>query len=131
MSAPTDTTRTRLFRAGDLLLLLACVAAGLLCLLSLRGNGGRYAEVHTPTDTLTLDLSRTQTLHLSGSGGHTLTIETADGRVRVSEADCPDRLCVHTGWLQNAGQTAACLPAGIIVTVTGEKEDDAPDAVAY
>lgn len=42
------------------------------------------------------------------------------GRIRFEEADCPDRVCVHTGWLTRPGQIAVCLPNGIIVKIEGE-----------
>ena len=50
-------------------------------------------------------------------------IEIAEGKVRVSEADCPDLLCVHTGWRQHAGQVIVCLPHYFVVRIVGEQED--------
>ena len=50
-------------------------------------------------------------------------IEIAEGKVRVSKADCPDLLCVHTGWRQHAGQVIVCLPHYFVVRIVGEQED--------
>ena len=46
-------------------------------------------------------------------------VEITNGQVRVSEADCPDLLCVHTGWRQHAGQVIACLPHYFVVRIVG------------
>lgn len=48
-----------------------------------------------------------------------------DSKVRVIEADCPDQICVHFGWIQRAGQTIVCLPNRLIVrVVSGENSDE-------
>ena len=45
-------------------------------------------------------------------------------------ARCPDKVCERAGRLSHPGDTAACVPAGVAVTVTGGDETG-PDAVAY
>lgn len=46
------------------------------------------------------------------------------GRVRFEVSDCPDQVCVRTGWISRPGQTAVCLPAGIIIKIVGEAKED-------
>ncbi|MDI9485236.1 MAG: NusG domain II-containing protein [Bacillota bacterium] len=59
-------------------------------------------------------------------------VEIADGQVRVSEADCPDLLCVHTGWRRHAGQVIVCLPHYFIVRIVGDEHDqDNLDGFTY
>ena len=54
-------------------------------------------------------------------------IEIKDGRVRIREAHCPNRLCVKQGWVSRG--VIVCLPNRIVVTVGGrsglEKNIDA------
>lgn len=57
-----------------------------------------------------------------------LVVEIADGRVRIAHSDCPDQVCVHSGWLSHDGQAAACVPAGVCVQVIGG--DSTVDGVA-
>lgn len=52
-------------------------------------------------------------------------IEIKDGQVRVSEADCPDELCVHTGWRQHIGQVIVCLPHYLVVKIVGNEANPA------
>lgn len=47
------------------------------------------------------------------------TVEYAKGNIRISQADCPDQVCVQTGWVSRQGQLAACVPGHVILKVQG------------
>lgn len=53
-----------------------------------------------------------------------------DGWIAFQDSDCPDRICVHTGFIKEAGQTAVCLPNRIILKMTAPGRNDVPDTVA-
>ena len=57
--------------------------------------------------------------HTYENNGYTLTVRAADGAVRVSESDCPGQDCVHSGSITRAGQSIVCLPARLIVELSG------------
>ncbi|HPD01087.1 MAG TPA: NusG domain II-containing protein [Acetivibrio sp.] len=63
------------------------------------------------------------------SGDYSNTILVERGRVRFKEADCPDEVCVDTGWLYKKGDMAVCLPNRIMIKIEGEPED--VDIVTY
>lgn len=52
-------------------------------------------------------------------------IKVKDGAVAVTEADCPDKVCVRTGYISKTGEVIACLPHELTVTISGAdaKED--------
>lgn len=50
-------------------------------------------------------------------------IEIKNGEIRVSHADCPDKVCVNTGRLKS-GVPIVCLPNRLIIEFT-ENEIDA------
>ena len=52
-------------------------------------------------------------------------LEIKDKAIRVTEADCKDKWCMHQGAISRAGQTLACLPHRLTVTIEGEGEFDA------
>ncbi|AUM94278.1 TPA: NusG domain II-containing protein [Clostridium botulinum] len=56
-------------------------------------------------------------------------IEIDNGSIRFIDADCPDKVCVKSGVLKKPGETAACLPHKLIITI--EKNDDKIDGVSY
>lgn len=82
-----------------------------------------------------------QTIDLSGEGeSETLLFEDDRGRnlveidgsrIRMADADCPDRICAHAGWIERPGQIIACVPHGLTITIEREEEEtpDGPDAV--
>ena len=59
--------------------------------------------------------------------GHTNTIEIRDRKIRVRDADCPDRTCVSMGWLSSSSMPIVCLPHHLVIEFIGET--DALDAV--
>ena len=62
------------------------------------------------------DVTQQQTHRVTVSAG-SLTVLAEAGKVRVASSDCPDQICVHTGWLTSAGQTAVCLPFKVVLKV--------------
>lgn len=67
---------------------------------------------------ITVPLSGNRRFTVQGPLGESV-IEIRDGRVRFISSPCRGQQCVHSGWLAHAGDLAACLPNGILVTVTG------------
>ena len=57
-----------------------------------------------------------------GGGGRN-TIQVERGRIRVSEANCPDQVCVGQGWISDGTVPIVCLPHGLVIEITGGGED--------
>ena len=75
-----------------------------------------------------LDKDTKYTIH--GVNGGTNELVIADGQVWLEEASCPDKLCVHQGKIQYAGQSIICLPNKVSVTIEDEQDKNGVDAVA-
>ena len=59
--------------------------------------------------------------------GETNIIEIDGDRIRISEADCGDQICVRRGWASKNGETIVCLPHKVvieIVAIDGSETDD-------
>ena len=118
----------RKIRKGDLLLVGILLAAALLLggVLRLTQGEGSRAVLTAPEGELVLPLSRDDERRFIGRGGIEVVVEVKNGAVRFAASGCPDQICVHSGWLTRAGETAACVPAGIALRVEGgEPEADA------
>lgn len=121
----------RFIKKGDAVILVCAV---LLCLLmfSLRAiNGeGSVAEVYeNGVITYEIDLSSvTQSYKIEINGGELLV---ENGCISYINARCKDKLCEKCGKLKRAGDTAACVPSGTVVTVTGKKTNDKFDVMTY
>ena len=79
-------------------------------------------------NTFAMPLSKDDVLTVTSSAG-TNVIEVQSGKVRVSEADCPNQDCVDQGWISNAGQQIVCLPHKLVVNITDEDAASAYDVV--
>ena len=56
--------------------------------------------------------------------GGTNILQIKDGEAFLTEADCPDHLCVNQGKIRYSGETITCLPNRLTVTVVGGTESD-------
>ena len=118
----------RWLRVGDIIpAVIVCLTALALLILSGTHPQGVYVRIDAPIGTQLLSLSEDTTLTVYGHG-HTLTVEIKNDAVRVVEADCPDRVCVHTGAISREAQTIACVPSSVVITVV-TPEGPSVDAV--
>lgn len=67
-------------------------------------------------------------LELPCSPQATLLVET--GAISFHKAECSDKVCINTGKLEKRGDTAACLPASVVVTVENGEESEI-DVLVY
>ena len=85
------------------------------------------------TAVVTQDGSEIARIRLSGladplrvdyAGAYPGTVLAENGHIRFEKAACPDHICVNTGWIANPGQTAACLPARVLLRLEGTATGD-------
>ena len=57
-------------------------------------------------------------------------IAVREGKIGFIHSDCPDQVCVHTGFFNTGGSFAACLPNRVIVRVLPEEGQEQPDYIA-
>jgi len=69
-----------------------------------------------------LDLAIEQEFTVTVDGGSN-TITVKDGKIAVTEADCPDQYCVKQGFC-NSGAQIVCLPHKLVISFLGESEID-------
>ena len=108
-------------RADYILLLIVVCTLPLLYARLWTGNGhADFVQIQSGNDeALTEELSHDRTLSIHGPLGNSV-VEISEGRARFISSPCRGQVCVHTGWLQAAGDIAACLPNRISLTLHGE-----------
>lgn len=77
---------------------------------------------------LRVDLPAEETHRIDGEHGH-ITIEVSGYRTRVVAADCPDQVCVHTGWLGPVVNRSICVPNRLVLELMVEDEDRGMDEI--
>lgn len=108
-------------KKNDLILIGVILAAAVLIFVYslLTRTGGAYAVVTVDGEEIgryRLD-EPFETEIVTDLGRNILVI--ADGKARVTEADCPDGLCVSQKDICYEGETIVCLPHRLIVTIEG------------
>ena len=109
--------RKKLIR--DLVLAGSLLLAAVILLLVINGSreSGGVAVVRVDgVETERLPLSVNGTFPLNG--GSTILI-IQDGQAWMSEANCPDLICVRQGKIHYSGQVITCLPNRLTVTIEG------------
>ena len=46
-----------------------------------------------------------------------MQIEVRNGKIRVARSDCPQHICMNTGWIQNSGQAIICTPNQLVIEI--------------
>lgn len=96
-------------------LLAAALAASLV--IQLNKKPGAYVVVRIDgREAARYSLTQSQTVSLNG-GTNILQIE--DGKAWLTEASCPDHICVKMGVIDEVGEVITCLPNRLTVTVYG------------
>jgi len=72
--------------------------------------------------TYPLDVDKEIPIQKDGKTTNLLVIK--DGKADVTEADCPDKLCVHQKAISKTNETIVCLPNKVVVQVIGAGESE-------
>lgn len=63
-----------------------------------------------------IDLSKNARYTYHGDVG-VFHLEVKNGKARAYDVDCPNQICVHTGWIKyEDGKSIVCAPNGISVS---------------
>jgi len=65
----------------------------------------------------TLELDQNVTLTIDGEGNSHNIVVVEDGYVWMSDADCPDKLCVKHNKIHYNHETIVCLPHKVVVEI--------------
>ena len=106
---------------SDAVLILVLLAASLLSIFMIKAfsEEGNYVRVSVDGETVCeYPLSEDGVYSLNG-GTNILVIK--EGEAYVSEASCPDGLCVYQGKISLVGERIVCLPNRVMAEVVGEQ----------
>jgi hypothetical protein len=91
--------------------------------------GRAEAEIYLGDELIdTVSLAADREFEVSRDGSYNL-IEVSGGKIRVAEADCPDKTCVHTGAKGRAGDLIVCLPNRLQIKIKGGSADEPENGV--
>ena len=105
-----------------LLSVLLAVCLG-MSLWLLRPQQAGYAQVWSDGKLIhTLDLQVDRVVEVKNDSGSN-RIEVREGKIAVTEADCPDHHCINRGFC-SGGVQIVCLPNKLVIRFVGATEID-------
>lgn len=115
----------KLFYKKDILIflvLLVLVLAGLIAVWIYRSSADVTTAIieHNSAEIERINLDKvTQSdiIFIDDGKDCQVEIKVEKGRICVLSSSCPDKVCVNCGWLEKKGDTAVCLPNGVIVRI--------------
>lgn len=121
---------TRVFRKQDVILILfflLIAISGLIWLNAGRRSGQTVRVTVNGTVVGEYLLDRDETVVIEGVGGKN-TLVIRDGQADMTEADCPDKVCVNHTPVSDVGESIICLPHKVVVEIiAGEGETENPE----
>lgn len=75
-----------------------------------------------------------ETFTVRGESGCVNEIQIQGRRIRILSADCPDRLCVQQGFIQDSRLPIVCLPNRLVIhlrPVDSDELSQEPDILTY
>ena len=105
----------KLFRKRDIILVAILLCVALFLFLGTNKNDGNTAEIWIDGELYkSFDLKEPFKISLDGG----VVIEGDGKRAHFLHSDCPDKVCINTGWLEAEGEWAACLPNKTVLKIT-------------
>ena len=109
----------RLFGKYDLFIFAAVIIIAVIIYILTRGETGAVCEIK-------VDGKVTQIINLSDPDREFELTENSHIKFKIknhaiafTESNCPDKICVNTGYINYAGQSAVCLPNRVSIHITG------------
>ncbi len=75
------------------------------------------------------DLSETGTFIIEGESGCVNEVEVRPGSIAIISADCPDKLCVHQGFISDSRLPITCLPNRLVIRLRPVSDSAASDSM--
>ncbi|MCR5148131.1 MAG: NusG domain II-containing protein [Eubacterium sp.] len=107
----------------DIILLITIVLLGVasIFIIKMMMHDGRTVRVTVDGNVvLVKELSADGEYKIEGYKGGSNLLTIKEGKAYVTEADCPDNLCVKQGGIGKTGETIICLPHRVMVEILGE-----------
>ena len=96
-------------------------------------SSGQIANVYQDNVCIrSIDLSQIrvpETFTVEDRDGHRNVIAVEPGRICVTEANCPDHICIQTGWISGGTKPIVCLPARLVIRIETEDREMDVDGV--
>jgi hypothetical protein len=109
---------------GDMILVAvsACLVAASFFSVGMFAEQGSIVLVQVDGRTVHKSmLAERDSTVVTGAHGR-LTVEIRGGKVAITRADCPNHICVKTGWRSGSDEIIVCVPNKTVVRIVAGQE---------
>jgi hypothetical protein len=120
-------------KKNDLILIGILLALGIIMLVIInaaKSEGSRVLITVDGREEAILELDKDIVYVIEGDNGERNVLEIKDGHADMTEANCPDKLCVKHRDIHYDNETIICLPNKVVIRII-DGEDSGLDAVVY
>lgn len=119
-----------------IVILVAASAVSIIYMKSKNDAGGKTAYIYRDNELLkTVPLSGVKTpytFRIEYKDGDYNDICVEEGKIKISDASCPDKLCVHMGYISDSVMPITCLPNHLVIRINNDGEESPSlDGVVY
>jgi len=113
------------------LIIITIGSSGFAIYNSQKNYKNKYVEIEVKGKLykkLPLDNSKKEQIKVLTDLGENI-IEVDNGKVRIIDADCKDKICIKDGSISKPGSVLVCLPHKVVVQIKGENPES--DALSF
>lgn len=104
------------FKAFDIIIFAAVVIIAVSSAVLLFKGTGKTAKIYVDNELVkTVSLQKDIELDLNLEMNNIIVVN--GGKIAVVSADCPDKTCVMTGYIDTSGQSIVCIPSKLVIKV--------------
>ena len=107
-----------------ILILIVALSAAAIFLRGILTSGGKIAVIYQNGEVIreiNLDaINEPIEFTIEGDNGEKNDVRAEKGRIRIESASCPDKVCVHQGWIENGVVPIVCLPNKVTIEIRGD-----------
>ena len=116
-------------------LLCLVLIISLIAILCPAAGGTKFiADIYQDGDLLTSipldDVNAPYNFTVTGESGSVNEIEIRSGSIGIISADCPDKLCIHQGFISNSKLPIVCLPNRLVIQLRAD-DSVSVDTITY
>lgn len=114
-------------KINDLLLYGSIIGIFFLSIIfiSFSERTGAFLKVHVDKELIgEYELNKDNVVKITGADSYELTLIINDGKAKVIDATCPDKLCEGYGTISKTNESIICLPGRVVISVEADEESE-------
>lgn len=119
-----------------IVLLVVASVVSIIYMKSGKSNGSKTAYIYRDNELLRTvslnDVKNPYTFRIEYGDGDYNEILVENGRIKIADASCPDKLCVNMGFISQPLMPITCLPNHLVIRIVNDGEESPSlDGVVY